>query len=168
MDDEKTSRDAGQELVARIVSSYVKHNTVSANDLPIIITSVHQALSGLGKPASPVEPRTPAVSVRQSVLPDYVVCLECGWRGKTLRRHLGVQHGLDRPAYYARWRLPADHPITAPGYSAQRSAMAKALGFGRWRSANTASPEPEPPPATKPRLPRPRAHEALPTESNTS
>jgi predicted transcriptional regulator len=104
-----------------------------------VIASVHQALSGLGKPVSPAEPLTPAVSVRQSVRPEYVVCLECGFRGKTLRRHLTVQHGLERAAYYARWQLPPDHLLTAPGYSAQRSAMAKELGLGRRRKATRAA-----------------------------
>jgi hypothetical protein len=81
------------------------------------------------------------VPVRQSVRPDYVVCLECGFRSRTLRRHLRVSHGLERAAYYARWRLPPDHPITAPGYSARRSALAKALGLGRRRQMAKAAPE---------------------------
>jgi predicted transcriptional regulator len=71
------------------------------------------------------------VPVRRSVQPEYVVCLECGFRGLTLRRHLRVAHDLNPAAYYARWRLPADYPITAPAYSARRSAMAKKLGLGR-------------------------------------
>jgi predicted transcriptional regulator len=161
MDEEKTLRDVGQDLVATIVSSYVKHNKVSANDVPTIIAAVYQTLRGLGKPASPVEPLTPAVPVRQSVRPDYVVCLECGFRSKMLRRHLRIQHGFEPAAYYARWRLPPDHPITAPGYSARRSAMAKELGLGRGRPASNtaAAAEPEPAPAAKPRRrSRPRAH----------
>ena len=141
-DDEKTPRKVGQNLVATIVSSYVKHNTVSADALPTVIASVHQALSSLGKPALPVEPRAPAVPVRQSVRPDYVVCLECGFRSRTLRRHLRLQHGLDRAAYFARWQLPPDHPIIAPGYSARRSALAKEFGLGRGRkTARAALPD---------------------------
>ena len=125
MDNEKTLEEIGRRLVAKIVSSYVTHNRVAANELPSVITSVHQAVSGLEKRASSVEPLTPAVPVRQSVRPDYVVCLECGFRSRTLRRHLRLQHGLERAAYCARWQLPPDHPITAPEYSARCSALAK-------------------------------------------
>jgi predicted transcriptional regulator len=168
-DDEKTPRKVGQNLVATIVSSYVKHNTVSADALPTVIASVHQALSGLGKPALPAVPLAPAVPVRQSVRPDYVVCLECGFRSQMLRRHLRVQHGLERAAYFARWQLPPDHPITAPGYSVRRSAMAKLIGLGRGRkTANAAPPaEPAPTPPNKPRR-RSRSHQTPTTESNTS
>jgi predicted transcriptional regulator len=166
--DENTPRDVGQDLVVTIVSSYVKHNTVSAGDLPTLIASVYQALSGLGKPAPPVEPLTPAVPIPQSVRPDYVVCLECGFRSQMLRRHLRLEHGLERAAYLARWRLPPDHPITAPGYSARRSAIAKELGLGRiGQAAKITSPvEPEPAPPTKSRR-RSRSRQAS-TESTTS
>jgi predicted transcriptional regulator len=145
MDDDKIRR-GGQhlvDLVTTIASSYVKHNIVSTNDLPTIIGSVYQTLSGLGKPASPAKPLTPAVPVRQSVRPEYVVCLECGFRSQTLRRHLRILHGLDPAAYYARWRLPPDYPITAPDYSARRSVMAKEIGLGHGRQrARAAPPEP--------------------------
>jgi predicted transcriptional regulator len=162
MDDEKTAREVGQELVARIVSGYVKHNAVSIGALPAVIASVYQGLSGLGKAASLAEPRTPAVPVRQSVRPNYVVCLECGFRSQMLRRHLRIQHGLERAEYYALWRLPPDHPITAPGYSARRSAMAKELGLGRRRRSATApAADPEPASSAKPRRrSRPRAQAA--------
>ena len=167
-DDENTPTDFGRDLVATIVSSYVKHNTVSAGDLPTVIASVYQALSGLGKPALPVEPLTPAVPIRQSVRPDYVVCLECGFRSQMLRRHLRLEHGLERAAYFARWRLPPDHPITAPGYSARRSVMAKELGLGRSRQAAkiTSPVEPEPASPTRSRR-RSRSRQAS-TESVTS
>src|SRR5271156_910062 len=150
-DDEKTPRKVGQNLVATIVSSYVKQNTVSADAFPTVIAAVHQALSGLGKPVLPVEPRAPAVPVRQSVRPDYVVCLECGFRSQMLRRHLRVQHGLERAAYFARWALPPVHPIPARGYSARRPRMAKQIGLVRGRkTANAAPPaEPEPAPPNK-------------------
>jgi predicted transcriptional regulator len=163
--DEKTPRGVGQGLAATIVSSYVKHNKVSANDLPTIIASVYRALSSLGKPASPIEPVTPAVPARQSVRPDCVVCLECGFQSQTLRRHLRLQHGLERAAYLARWRLPPDHPITAPGYSARRSAMAKQLGLGRGRQAATIAPaaEPEPTPSARSRRRARSKADATPT-----
>jgi predicted transcriptional regulator len=164
MDGEKTAEEIGRYLVAKIVRSYLTHNRVAANDLSSVIASVHQAVSGLGKAASPAEPLTPAVPVRQSVRPDYVVCLECGFRSRTLRRHLRVSHGLERAAYYARWRLPPDHPITAPGYSARRSALAKALGLGRRRQMAKTAPEPKSAPAAKQRRRRRVvAAEAAPT-----
>jgi predicted transcriptional regulator len=151
--DERIPREVGQNLAATIVSSYVKHNKISANDLPTLIASVYRALSGVEKNSSPAEPVTPAVPVRQSVRPGYVVCLECGFRSQTLRRHLRLQHGLDRAAYFARWRLPPNHPITAPSYSARRSAVAKQLGLGRRRQeAKIALPaEPKPAPSAKSR-----------------
>ena len=137
MDDEKTARQVGQELVARIVSGYVKHNAVSAGALPTVIALVYRGLSGIGRAASPAEPRAPAVPVRQSVRPNYVVCLECGFRGRTLRRHLRAAHGLEPAAYYTRWRLASDHPLIAPSYSARRSSLAKELGLGRRRSTTS-------------------------------
>jgi predicted transcriptional regulator len=133
MDNEKVPVKIDRQLVATIVSSYVKHNGIAANDVPAVIASVHQSLSGLGMASPPVEVRAPAVPIRRSVQQDYVVCLECGFRSQMLRCHLRVQHGLEPAAYYARWKLPADHPITAPAYSARRSAMAKELGLGRRR-----------------------------------
>jgi predicted transcriptional regulator len=118
------------------------HNRLATNELPSVITSVHKAVSGLGKRASSAEILTPAVPVRHSVRTDYVVCLECGFRSRALRRHLRTQHGLERAEYYARWQLPPDHPIIAPGYSARRSALAKELGLGRGRkTANAAPPD---------------------------
>jgi predicted transcriptional regulator len=143
MDNEKTLEEIGRRLVAKIVSSYVTHNQVAANELPSVITSVHQAVSGLEKRASSVEPLTPAVPVRHSVRTDYVVCLECGFRSRALRRHLRTQHGLERAEYYARWQLPPDHPIITPGYSARRSALAKELGLGRGRKTANAAPPAE-------------------------
>jgi predicted transcriptional regulator len=116
---------------------------VAANELPTVIASVHQSLRGLGKAPAPTEPLTPAVPIRRSVQPEYVVCLECGFRGRALRRHLRVAHGLDPAAYYARWKLPADHPITAPAYSARRSAMAREFGLGRGRSRRAAKSAPQ-------------------------
>jgi len=133
MNDPKVLREFDRELVAKIVSNYVKHNSITVNDLPSVIASVHQSLSNLGKSSPSVEAPAPAVPIRRSVTSDYVVCLECGFRSQMLRRHLRVQHGLELAAYYARWKLPSDHPITAPAYSARRSAMAKELGLGRPR-----------------------------------
>ena len=108
MNNREVPGDVGRHLVARIVSSYVKHNRVAADELQTMIASVHQSLLSLGKAPTPTEPLKPAVSIRRSVHPEYVVCLECGFRGRTLRRHLRGAHGFDPAAYYARWKLPAD------------------------------------------------------------
>ncbi len=122
-------------LVAEIVSSYVANNSITAEQLGKLITNVHQTLSGLGTNAAALasepEKLAPAVPIRRSVQPDHVVCLECGFRAKIMRRHLRVAHGLDPAAYRARWKLSPDHPLTAPEYSAHRSAMAKQLGLGQ-------------------------------------
>jgi predicted transcriptional regulator len=93
-------------------------------------------LLSLGKAAEPEQSRTPAVPIRRSVSANYVVCLDCGWRGKMLRRHLQVSHGLNRQDYRGRWKLAPDHPLTAPAYSEKRSALAKQLGLGQKRTAD--------------------------------
>ena len=118
-------------LTTKIVSSYVRHHTVGTDQVSNLITSVHQALAQLGQPVQTQEVLTPAVSVRRSVHHDYVVCLDCGHRGKTLRRHISIRHGLTRDDYLKRWGLKSNHPLTAPAYSERRSTMAQALGFGR-------------------------------------
>ena len=122
-------------LTARIVRSYVRHHAVGSGQVSELITSVHGALAQLGRPVQSHEVLIPAVPVRQSVRRDYVVCLDCGYRGKTLRRHLTAQHGLSRDQYRQRWELRSDHPLTAPAYSERRSTMAKALGLGRKSTA---------------------------------
>jgi predicted transcriptional regulator len=118
-------------LTATIVKNYVRHHKVGTDQISDLITSVHQAFGQLGQPAQPEEVLTPAVSIRRSVRQDYVVCLDCGYRAKMLRRHISTRHGLNRDEYLKRWGLRSDHPLTAPAYSERRSTMAKALGFGR-------------------------------------
>ena len=120
-----------QSLVAEIVSSYVKKNQIAPADIPALINTVYQSLSAAGKAAEPEPPRTPAVPIRQSVRPQYVICLDCGWRGKMLRRHANSAHGLTAEQYRARWKLSPDYPLTAPAYSEARSTLAKKLGLGR-------------------------------------
>jgi predicted transcriptional regulator len=117
-------------LTATIVGSYVRHHTVEAGLVSELITSVHGALAQLGRPNQPQEAPTPAVSVRQSVRHDYVVCLDCGYKAKMLQRHISTQHGLSRDEYLLRWGLRSDHSLTAPAYSEQRSTLAKKLGLG--------------------------------------
>ena len=131
-------------------------NQIASDQLAALISTVHQALASLGKPPpeASVE-RTPAVPIRRSGHRDYVVCLECGWRGQILRRHLATGHGLSVEQYRARWNLPRQHPMTAPGYSERRSGLAKQIGLGRRRRASREEPEPvaseEPPAAAEPR-----------------
>jgi predicted transcriptional regulator len=118
-------------LTAMIVGSYVRHHRVGTDQISDLITSVHSTLGRLGQPIAPEEVLVPAVSVRRSVHQDYVVCLECGYRARTLSRHISTQHGLSRDEYLSRWGLRSDHLLVAPSYSAQRSSLAKALGLGR-------------------------------------
>ena len=127
---------------ARIVSSYVRHHTVRPEQLSDLINTVHHALGQLGRPVQAEEVLVPAVSVRRSVHQDYVVCLDCGYRGKTLRRHISTRHGLNRDEYRKRWGLRSDHPLTAPAYSERRSTLAKARGLGRKPMSLPAAPTP--------------------------
>jgi predicted transcriptional regulator len=112
-----------------------------------LIGEVHRALAGLGRAAPAQEPREPAVPIRRSVQQVYVICLECGYHAEMLRRHLRVAHGLEAADCRTRWQLPRDYPLTAPGYSARRSTLAKAIGLGR----HDAEPST---PTTKPRQQR--------------
>jgi predicted transcriptional regulator len=129
------SQVADPYMTAKIIRSYVRHNAVAAGQLSDLITCVHGALGQLGKPAELEEVRTPAVPVRRSVHRDYVVCLDCGYRAKTLRRHISTRHGLSRDDYLKRWGLRRDHPLIAPTHSEQRSNAAKARGLGRKATA---------------------------------
>ena len=116
-------------LTATIVKSYVVQHKVRPDQISDLITSVDQALGQLGQPVQPEEVLVPAVSIRRSVHQDYVVCLDCGYRAKMLRRHISTRHGLNRDEYMKRWGLRSDHPLTAPAYSERRSTMAKGSGL---------------------------------------
>jgi predicted transcriptional regulator len=164
MPSEPPSPTLDAELTTDIVAAYVRRNQIGADQLPVLISTVHQALTSLDKPVAELnEKRTPAVPIRRSVHRDYVVCLECGWRGQMLRRHLNTGHGLSVDQYRARWKLPQEHPMTAPSYSERRSGLAKQLGLGRARRASREERErvaPETPPAPRPesrRRGRPRS-----------
>jgi predicted transcriptional regulator len=163
MPEESPSASINRELTAKISAAYVRWNEIGSDQLATLISTVHGALAGLGTPAAEVDGgRTPAVSVRRSVHRDYVVCLDCGWRGQMLRRHI-AGHGLSVEQYRARWSLRPDHPITAPGYSERRSTMAKQLGLGRTRGASVetmAVPEMEA--QTAPKTPTPRRRPGRP------
>jgi predicted transcriptional regulator len=152
MPDEPPPASANQELTTEIVAAYVRRNQIGTEQLGTLISTVHQALADLGKPASEAAvERTPAVSIRRSIQRDYVVCIECGWRGKMVRRHLGTAHGLTVEQYRARWNLPRDHAMVAPAYSERRSGLAKELGLGRTRAASAETTEmPEREAATQP------------------
>jgi predicted transcriptional regulator len=141
-------QDSASDLyqVARIVGSYVRHHQITPDELIGLIVEVHRAFASLGRgPPSVPERPPPAVPIRRSVEPDYVVCLECGFRAHVLRRHLRVAHGLEIADYRTRWELPMDHPLTAASYSARRSRMAKEMGLGRRRAV-----EPSPPAIERP------------------
>jgi predicted transcriptional regulator len=155
MPDETPSASINRELTTEIVAAYVRRNQVSSDQLGTLISTVHQALASLGKPVAEFNAqRTPAVPIRRSVHRDYVVCLECGWRGLMVRRHLATGHGLTVDEYRARWNLPREHPMVAPGYSERRSSLAKEIGLGRRRGESregSVSVAPEEPSAAQPR-----------------
>ena len=122
------------ELTADIVAAHVANNNVAVGDLPVLVQRVHEALAGLGTAEVQPEPEAkPAVSIRSSVKPDYLVCLVCGSRHKTLRRHIGVAHSLTPEEYRGRFNLPASYPMVAPDYTTRRREIAHALGLGRNR-----------------------------------
>ena len=142
---EENPRNIEQGAVLRmavdIVSAYLSNNTVPASQVPEVINTVYGSLTSLeGGPAStPSEPPKPAVSVRRSVNPDYIVCLEDGKKLKMLKRHLRAAYNMTPDEYRAKWGLPADYPMVAPNYAAQRSEFAKKIGLGRKRGQRPGS-----------------------------
>ncbi len=123
------------ELTAEIVSAYVSNNTVSSGDIPALINQVHAALTRVsGAPGeAPAEPLKPAVSVKRSITPEYLVCLEDGKKFKSLKRHLRTQYNITPEQYRDKWNLPPDYPMVAPNYAAARSELAKQMGLGQQR-----------------------------------
>ncbi|MBN9310112.1 MAG: MucR family transcriptional regulator [Devosia sp.] len=121
------------ELSADIVSAYVSHNALSASDLGKLIASVHATLVGLGGAAEPeaVVEAKPAVPVKKSITPEYLICLEDGKKFKSLKRHLRTEYDMSPEEYRAKWNLPPDYPMVAPTYSEARSRLAKTIGLGR-------------------------------------
>jgi predicted transcriptional regulator len=118
-------------LTADIVSAHVANNNVAGSDLPDLIQNVHDALSTLGGVTPDPQPkREPAVPIRASIKPDYLVCLEDGKKLKMLKRHLLTHFGLSPDEYRAKWGLPADYPMIAPNYAEQRRSLAKQIGLG--------------------------------------
>lgn len=121
-------------LTADIVAAHVGNNNIEVAEIPTLIRSVHGALAGLGNPVeAPVQRAEPAVPVRSSVKPDYIVCLEDGRKLKMLKRHLMTHYNLTPEQYRAKWNLPADYPMVAPNYAEQRRTLAKQIGLGTQR-----------------------------------
>ncbi len=118
------------EHTTRIVAAHVANNPIAAAELPSVIATVHQALAALGPEEAAAKPK-PAVSIKQSVKPDYIVCLDDGKKLKMLKRHLKTAYNMTPDDYRKRWGLPGDYPMTAPNYAAKRSKLAKKIGLGR-------------------------------------
>ncbi len=123
------------ELAADIVSAYVSNNSVPSGDLPSLISEVHSALLKVGGGAIeiPTEAPKPAVPVKKSVTPDYIICLEDGKKFKSLKRHLRTQYNMTPEQYREKWSLPVDYPMVAPNYAKARSELAKEMGLGQQR-----------------------------------
>jgi predicted transcriptional regulator len=119
-------------LSAEIVAAYVTHNSVPSGGLPALIEAVHGALSNLGIPTPEPEPLVPAVSIRKSITPEYLICLDDGKKFKSLKRHIGSL-GMTPDQYRAKWGLPPGYPMVASNYAATRSALAKKIGLGQLR-----------------------------------
>jgi predicted transcriptional regulator len=130
-------------LTADIASAYVGSNPVPTSDLPELIKLIHAALTGAdAEPGKPAEPPTPAVSVKKSVTPNYLICLEDGRQFKSMKRHLRTHFGLTPQDYRAKWGLPSGYPMVAPSYAATRSNLAKKNGLGqKGRGAARSAPE---------------------------
>jgi predicted transcriptional regulator len=135
MSQDKDLSDALITLTTDIVAAHVSNNSVDVNELPQLIQNVHDALGRLGAPQTEPEIKLqPAVSVRASVKPDYIVCLEDGKKLKMLKRHLMTHYQLTPEQYRAKWSLPADYPMVAPNYADQRRSLAKKIGLGTKRA----------------------------------
>jgi predicted transcriptional regulator len=118
-------------LTTEIVAAHVSNNTVTVNDLPQLINQIYSSLANIGTaPATPAARPQPAVSVKKSVQPDYIVCLEDGKKLKMLKRHLKTAYNMTPDAYRERWGLSSDYPMVAPNYARQRSRLAKEIGLG--------------------------------------
>lgn len=130
--DNEIDREEVVRLAAEIVAAYVANNEVPASELPELIRSVHAALGGVGgaEAQPPAEKQKPAVPIKRSVTPDYIICLEDGKRLKMLKRYLRSHYNMSPEEYRAKWNLPPDYPMVAPNYSKQRSQFAKNIGLG--------------------------------------
>ena len=118
-------------LTAQIVAAHAGHNAVPAGSVPSLIQQVYAALKGLGAEPAAVEQREPAVPIKRSVFPDYIVCLEDGKKLKMLKRHLQTAYNMSVDQYREKWGLPPNYPMVAPNYAEHRSSLAKKIGLGR-------------------------------------
>ena len=133
--DDPTKPDKLLKLASEIVAAYVSNNTLAAGDMPAMIRNVHNTLLGLqGKGGDVTTDQKPAVNIKKSVTPDYVVCLEDGKKLKMLKRYLRSRYGMSPDEYRTKWGLPADYPMVAPNYAAKRSEFAKQIGLGKGAS----------------------------------
>lgn len=134
MDNSDEMQETLVTLTADIVAAHVSNNSVAVSDLPQLIQNVHGALASLNQPkVEAAEPQEPAVSIRASVKPDYIVCLEDGKKLKMLKRHLMTHYQMTPEEYRTKWKLPADYPMVAPNYAEQRRSLAKKIGLGTKR-----------------------------------
>jgi len=134
MADSENAEDTLLTLTADIVAAHVSNNSVAVNDLPNLIQNVHSALSTISGSAAAVEAKPePKVSIRSSIKPDYIVCLEDGKRLKMLKRHLMTHYNMTPDQYRQKWGLSADYPMVAPNYAEQRRTLAKSIGLGTKR-----------------------------------
>ncbi|GAA3893641.1 MucR family transcriptional regulator [Sphingomonas limnosediminicola] len=139
MADLETTDDTLLTLTADIVAAHVSNNSVAVNDLPVLIQNVHSALTGISHTAAAPEVRPePKVSIRSSIKPDYIVCLEDGKKLKMLKRHLMTHYNLTPDQYRQKWGLSADYPMVAPNYAEQRRTLAKSIGLGTKRKRTRA------------------------------
>lgn len=122
------------DMTAEIVSAYVGNNTIGAQELPSLIQQVYSALNQATRNVDAgiaPEPRRPAINIKKSIMPDYLICLEDGKKFKSLKRHLRTHYNLSPDEYRAKWGLPKDYPMVAPRYAEARSALAKEMGLGQ-------------------------------------
>ena len=133
---ENTQETELLELTTKIVAAHVANNAITATDIPGLIATVHETLATLGTEKAAAKPE-PAVPIKQSVTPDYIICLEDGKKQKMLKRHLKTAHSMTPDDYRKRWGLPPDYPIVAPNYAATRSELAKKIGLGRRAGTKT-------------------------------
>jgi predicted transcriptional regulator len=155
-----------QRCTSQIVAAYVRKNLIPTDQIAGLINSVHSTLSGLGNEVVEEPPHVPAVSVRRSVRPDHIICIDCGYKGKMLKRHLQSRHGLSVVEYKRRWNLSSDYPMTAPNYSEQRSQFARSIGLGRGPAQPAAKPAAAPAPASEATPEKPARRSA--TKATTS
>lgn len=151
---DSSSRPTLLALTAQIVAAHVGHNSVPRETLPALIESIYTTLSKVGVQAEAPKQPEPAVPVKRSIFPDYIVCLEDGKRLKMLKRHLRTSYNMSPAQYRERWGLAADYPMVAPNYAAKRSSLAKSIGLGRKAAVPVVEAAPVAAPAKRGRKPK--------------